>query len=554
MHFPRFLSLFIALIGSSFTWAQEQSTEAFWTYNEGATQMFEVWYAPNEEEKVALQLDQAEILDVRLSEGRLKQSLNYTYSDQVLKVSLPNSADSKARVYLKYQIPWTVFETSAFITPLEPGFMLNALNSEVDQGNGMPGILIPAPINQKPQFLRLALALPKDYYTEHHLLEDFKLLEGGREVVFLYSEGPVEMTDFYLTISKIKNFDPKDYLANLEAQERAMEDQRIDAFQGRHLDVINYVAETSNWNFSREGMLGLSGIEPSRQDPAFPAFSMTGTSLQSDRINLAIIEEFFKDNWQWHWANFNKARSTAEDWRAYLFNKRENGDTTNLFWNFYLEEYLSERSLSWSDTASTVDSIQRIYLDQALYFLNKKEAVNINLNYRLNFSEKGMNLLCSHSDTNHLAFQQFRGWAYFQSDSTYFTVGALIASKDTLLLPLKEAPRAIYLDEDPWGLVRIKENRPLNFLLFDLSNRNKPEYRRKAVLQLLDRSNAKLKATVVGIALDSGEKELQHLALSKVKELQPEGKQRLKATIEALAAQNEDVKLKQKAAEVLDHF
>ena len=123
--------------------------------------------------------------------------------------------------------------------------------------------------------------------------------------------------------------------------------------------------------------------------------------------------------------------------------------------------------------------------------------------------------------------------------------------QDTLFIEIAEAPRSLYLDPDPWGLISWRENRPLTYLLYDLSQGPSPKIRRQALLKLLESAQPKLLTTVVGVALDSEDPELRKLGLEKFSSLRPDGKNRLRSSLEAMAQDEADVKLKQKAQELL---
>ena len=71
------------------------------------------------------------------------------------------------------------------------------------------------------------------------------------------------------------------------------------------------------------------------------------------------------------------------------------------------------------------------------------------------------------------------------------------------------------------------------------------------MLKLLESAQPKLLTTVVGVALDSEDPELRKLGLEKFSSLRPDGKNRLRSSLEAMAQDEADVKLKQKAQELL---
>lgn len=551
MHLFRFWSLLFICINALNLAAQHPSIELNWDFKEGGDQYFEGWIKAQKLDSNYYYLEGAEILSLRLSEGRLKQKLDYHYDSKRLAFKLPAEADDRARVYLEYKIPWEHLERSAFVSLLEPGLVLNALNMESNQGSGKLGLVFPAPADASKQWLRLNIATADDLNIEAPLDLEFQAVEGSNLVRFYRSEEPLSMQDFYLAIGSFRRFDPEEVLADLKSQELALEDQRIENFQSKHHDLLNYIAREKDYMFTREGLLGLSEIEAATMAPIFPSLGSLDAELYQQRISLAILQEFYPDEWQFHWANWNRKALDAEKWEALLKDQYEKQDSSFLFWRFYLEDYLAQYQLAWTDTLGMQRGSDSLRLAKAKYFLKRRKSMPVQLNYRMNFREARMELYLKHRDTTQNLILEWQGEAYLKNDTLLFKRINSLKAKDTLFIAVPESPRAVYLNPDPYQLVFLAEERPLNFLLFDLSQRNKPQLRRRAMLNLLENAKPSLKATVIGLALDSEEKELQHLALDKVNELKPDGRARLQSTLEALAAQNEDVKLKQKAAALL---
>lgn len=551
MHFYRLTGLLLLTLLSSKGLAQSAQVRVNWFYSEGETQVFEAWLKSSEQGPQQWRLQNAQIQEVRLSEGREKQELEFLYEGDALTYTVPENSNPNHEVYLRYTISWSKLKASPFINLLGPGLVLNVLNMEDDLGNGTYGELFPAIYYGSTQDFQLALKLADDLKLSLPLELDFRVEEPGLQTLFYREELGLNMRDFYLALGDFRRFEPEDIAMDIEEQQRALEDERIDAFQGRYLDVINYVGLAADWMFTREGMLGLSGIEPSNRAPEFPRLEEVSRSLEDKRIELAIIQEFFPEQWPYHWVQFAQKRMPDSAWAQLLRSHLNAGDSGLLFWQSYLEHELHQRKLSWKDTAKTLEAKDSLLLARATYFLRRRKPLKLQVQYRMNFQEQEMRLITSSADTNLSILVELSGLAYLKADTLDWKLEDIIGPQDTLSLPIPESPRALYLNEDSSGLIIWEETRPLNFLLYDLSQRNRPQQRRAALLNLLETANPRLKATVVGIALDSGDPELQHLALDKVSELRPDGRLRLQSTLEALADQNEDVKLKQKARALL---
>jgi hypothetical protein len=221
----------------------------------------------------------------------------------------------------------------------------------------------------------------------------------------------------------------------------------------------------------------------------------------------------------------------------------------------YLNRYLATRNLKLSDTTRLLDSslteeIKR-HLSSAKAAYKAKGKVMVNLKYQYYYKRKVMELCFSQADSNLFGDLDFSALAMSSSDSTQANFNIKFNLKDTISWTLKGAPRSIYITvlPRPWNLFWLKEHRPQNYYLYDFSVSKDPVLKRKALIALLETRQANLLATVMGIAIDSGDLALQLLALGKAEKLNSIGKQKLAQSIKALAEEATDVKLKQKAAE-----
>lgn len=553
MHFTRFLVLLLLLSKVVPLASQAPAMEINWHYQEGQDQKIELWISPEKGLPLEYQLLDAEIISVRLSEGRLKKPLDYSYQQDRLKIRVPGPLDQRARIYVKYQIAWSEIQESPFISLLKPGLALNALNMEEESPSGIAGLLFPAPASGKAQKLSLALVCKEGLNLELPLELDIIVRDGARISRFFISEEPLQMEKFYLAIGDFRRFDPDDVLSSLEEQKEALADQKLTQFQSRHQALIDYIAQEKPRIFTRDEIKELMTLEDQGLRPFFPALlEIAGQGMNATTKELSILQRYFPAQWKFHWAELNRRRLSPSVWKSILKKHWKQGDSSAVFWQFYIENYLSDQGLSWQDTVqSTLTKRQKWYLDQAEYFLHRKRPISLNLSYRMKHAQNKMAFYIEHEDTSSVLPFNLAGEAILKSDTILFTHWLWVESRDTVFVELDESPRALYLKSDSTAFIQIIEERPLNFLLFDLSQRQKPKQRRQALLALLETSNSRLLATVIGIALDSDDRELQLLALQKVNKLKPEGRQKIQSSLESLAQQNKDVKIKQKAQALL---
>jgi len=553
MHQARFWYLLLVLYYPLILGAQSPSIEVDWHYYSSAKLQFEVRLKPISSDQNCFLLKDAEILAVRKAQGRLKEALNFQYQDNELCVELPSQAEPY-RIYIKYRLPEEAFLASPFINPLEPGFAMNALNIEDGLGNGELGLLLPSPKDGSAQWVRINLSLDEALNIESPLLAEFQVLDKGRKSIFLYSAAPLRMTDFYLALGDFKRFKVRDIQEQLLAQASAQEDRQIENFEAQHRKVLDYISAATNHLFMRGDFLDLIN-RPSPSDlPLLPSLEELPGSKTLNLIDYGLFKQYFPQTYVRRWAEFWQGEFSASQWSDLLTQRKEAGDSSALFWEYHLAESLKSHGLEWRDTLSTQSKKDSLYLARAVYFLQRRRALPISISYQIQMQEGLMYFYTNHGDTNLRLISQFSGQMLFDEDTLNFQVPVILSPRDTFTIAIPKAPLSIYLDADSEDFVRWEENRSLNYLLFDLSRGPNEKIKREALIKLIEIASPRLLTTVVGIALDNNDPEVQLLALAKVKDLSPNGIERLRASIEKMAAEADNVKVKQKAKEALQNL
>jgi hypothetical protein len=554
MHRAPFWPILLSLLCYLQVSAQKQGLEVFWHYTPGTDQELSAYLSTDTSHETCYLLLDAEILEVRLSEGRLKESLSYRYANSELCISLDDKHDPRARIFIRYRLKKQSLEGSPFVNFLDPGLVINALNMEGEAGSGSPGLLFPSPLEGRAQRFRLNLKLDHDLNIESPLETEYRVVEDEYIAHFLLSSTALSMKDFYLAIGEFRRFDADDLEDEIAKQNEAIAAERAERFERDYKKVLYFISEKQNRIYTNESLKKLAALAPSETKPSFPKISELPGEATKLRISLALVENAFEEQWPQHWASYWQEQLDSLDWQKILRNHQAEGDSSYLFWQFRLASHLAKANLKWADTLRPQSKTDSLRLNKARYFLAQRKPLSISIRYRLQMQKQALEFYLEHGDTNLVLPLRLAGELHYEDQQKTFSINAALKAEDTITLAIEKAPRSLYLKEDPEGLLIWQEQRPLNYLLYDLSKAPSPALQRAALLELLESAAPKLKATVVGIALDSGEPDLQLLGLSKVKELNTNGLARLKSSIEDLAAEASNVKVKQKAREVLEEL
>ncbi|GEM_PF-2165393 len=545
-----FFTLLFCCLSGAFLSAQDKA-DLNLEYSEGKGFEAQMWLSTNfDKPNLKLMLYGAEVLEVRLAQGRLKQALPFRLSADTLLIELPPKLDPRSRIYIAYRYTWESLAESPFVELLKPGLVFNAFNLEEGARSGTPGWLIPSR-NGSFDELRIGMIYPKDLNLGIPLEEDYEIeLKGSKNLRYFQSEAPVDMVAFYLVFGDFRRFDPEDVLEDLAENEELLEKSRLAQFEATYGFILDYVSREYGFMLTNEALKELEELE---ERPAPQGFWSEGLEAKMSRPvqnkTYAILANFEKDEDRLFkkWFDYCRNAIGAQRWSQNLESHYANGDTSNFFWSYFLADYLKQHQLSWADTSKATKSKQeRFYLSMAQSLYHRKKAIDFKVSYRLKNAQQRMEFYLEQADTNISISGSLKAQIVFKDSTVERELDYLLGERDTIYVNISESPRSLYLSIPEDRFLSFKEERPLTYWLYDLNKAPEEAQRRRALLELMEIANPNLLATVVGVALDSGEPELQLLALSKVKDLRPDGLRRLESTLKAMAQDESNVKLMQK--------
>lgn len=518
-----------------------------------------------------LQLQQAQNLKIYLIKAGSRKALNFNYDGQEVSLTFSSLPHPLAQLELHYYLEKEFLETKEAWTFLEAGFLLNDFNmGENSALQGEEGLLFPC-FSGEQHFWSLNLIVPENWEISSPFMEEYRIDLKGRVAHYFASAKAQSPASLYLAAGLFKSDkaeeileEAEEILERLETEGeivRVREEERLIAImQNEHAKLLEFLAVKREEPWKQKDLEGLLELSK-RQDELYLKHEMlpkvAGTKkhfLAEQRILINAAESLEQaSRWQ---EEFYQKRFGPDYLDEYLHGLyRAQAMQAEHSWHLFLNRYLASQNLSLADTLQLADTSltlsQREYLSTAASMYQKRKPISLSLTYQYSYPRKQMRFRLSQADSNLYAQVGLEVLAIGATDSTDTSFTSHLNLSDTLRWPLSGAPRSINVDlkKDKWNFFTLDEQRPEAYYLYDFSKSSDPQKKRKALLALLETRNANLLATVMGIAIDSGEKELQILALDKAKKLNTLGKQKLRESIKVLAEESKDVKLKQKAAE-----
>jgi hypothetical protein len=554
-----FISSFFLLSGQK----SYPSVELDFQFTQGEKIIFRAICSPiSWSSRVEVKLLKAHGISVYLIKAGSRKSLEHIYDGKKLQLLFTELPHPLAKLEIHYYLERVDLEENTAWSYLEEGFIFN--NVKEDMLKSEAGFVFPCFNNEKHNW-RLDLIVPATWLVYTPLQEEFRV-DLTEQIAHYYASEQADR--------------PGALLLEARAPIKRKELKRIGLI--KEGVVLKEVIPTENIrmaNFKLENKALLAFIEKRKAKPwreeefkelLYKPKTSVGMYLKYEMLpaHFKSKEDFYLE--QKVLLNSAESNQQASNWQEEFYLQSLGGNYLDTFLqkhfnnsleidshslSNYLNRYLATQNLKLSDTTRLLDSglteeIKR-HLSSAKAAYQAKGKVMVNLKYQYSYKRKVMELCFSQADSNLFGDLDFSALAMSSNDSTQANFNIKFNLKDTISWTLKGAPRSIYITvlPRPWNLFWLKEHRPQNYYLYDFSVTKDPVLKRRALIALLETRQANLLATVMGIAIDSGDLDLQLLALGKAEKLNSIGKQKLAQSIKALAEEATDVKLKQKAAE-----
>jgi|GEM_PF-4638658 len=511
-----------------------------------------------------LQLQQAQGLKIYLTKAGSRKALNFNYDGQEISLVFSSLPHPLAQLELHYYLEKEFLEAKEAWTFLDQGFLLNDFNmGENPALRAEEGLLFPCFSGEK-HFWSLNLIVPENWEVNSPFIEEYRLDLNAKVARYFSSEKAQSPAFLYLAAGQFESNEAEEILEELEVEGEIVqvseEERLIAIMQNEHDKLLSFLAVKRGEPWSQKDLEDL--LEPTNKeaDLYLKHKMLPGKAgaknhfLAEQRILVKAAESVEQaSRWQEEFYQKNFGADYLDEYLHGLYQTQ--AMQAEHSWYLFLNRYLAGQNLSLADTSLLSDTAlalnKREHLSTAAAMYVKRKPITVKLNYQYSYPRRAMQLKLSQADSNLYAEIGLELLAIAASDSTEASFTSHLNLSDTLWWPLAGAPRSINvsLKKNKWNFFTLDEHRPEAYYLYDFSKSTDSQKKRNALLALLETRNANLLATVMGIALDSGEKELQILALEKAEKLNTQGKQKLRESIKILAEESKDVKLKQKAAE-----
>tara|TARA_R110002050_G_scaffold92347_2_gene193258 strand:+ start:3970 stop:5697 length:1728 start_codon:yes stop_codon:yes gene_type:complete len=562
--FLLFLLSFLTLSGQS----TEPSIELSFQFSSAEEISFKALARPsNWSSETEIKLLQAENLEVYLLKAGSRKRLDFNYDGQQVVILFQNLPHPLARLELHYTLSREYLVEMEAWHYLQEGFSLNAARLSAESAfRAELGFVFPC-FNADPHQWALNLITAKPWLISTPFEEDFRV-DLNNETAHYYTSaqaqkpealyilaGPFKSSKAEKQLEEIAENERTEALAGLSAEERA-----IAKMQEDFPELLAFIAKKREQVWSQNDLEKL--IRPRKDlnqlylkyEMLNPALKSKANFLNEQRIIVNSAKSLQQASlWQEEYYQISLGEDYLDahlhqQYQAQLMQDKHS-------WYLFLQRYLAPQNLTLADTINLTDTAislsQREYLSTAAVLYKKRAPQTLKLSYQYSYPRKAMRISVSQPDSSLFGIVELSALAIYAGDSIHGNFDFHFNIGDTIWWPLESAPRSLYINSrsEKWNFFKLDEKRPEAYYLFDFSQSKDPVLKRKALLALLETKNANLLATVMGIALDSGERELQLLALAKTEKLNVIGKQKLAESIKMLAEQSEDVKLKQKATE-----
>jgi hypothetical protein len=520
---------------------------------------------------VRLLLQDAQIEKISWVQGLPKGSLPFQYVNQTLRFKLPRQYESRTQVQVSYFFLKSRLAQQPFFKELPQGFAVNALNLVEEESFGQAGFFYPAQAQQKTELLLNLLLPEKIGYKAPGLLE-FTASSPGYQAYFLRSPHRLKAEDFYLILGNFK----KDAKAEDLDQDFAFSEESLQALRAQ--EVANQIGPALDFYSAATGFLFLEQEQAALHKPTEVDSSLfflqiqdlapQGISpLQLNRNRAAALMATRNKPQAANALQFEYYRQKlGAAWQTALLQARLAKDfqQNDFFWQVYLNQMLAQEglTLTLADTARLRDTLQPLpekdtrFLTWAKQLYRTRRPLQAQVNFKYTAGNQQLRLIFTQRDsTLHYPFPVALAINLGpEKPLRYDTVWVELGQADTLKLPLEQSPRSVRLTPLYPSLTNLQQNRPQNYWLAELSQKDNPQWQQEALEHLLANARGNLFSTVVGIALRGNNPALQLKALAKAGDLKPAGQQKLKSTLERLAQSSPHAAVQAKARQRVEQF
>lgn len=491
---------------------------------------------------LSLQATNLLISEIRLSEGRLKDTYRFDHKGDVLTIyGLDLKSGERVTLFFDYYILPDIDQQKRMLLESENLLVLNP--EKLRYGRSSPrtaGSYYPT-LPKDASELLVDISVPANHSSKLPGELEFQTdNEDGSFSHFWRSDGQIKPEDFFLMAGDFKRLQGEtleQYLVEQENKQVAFHAAQLRKSLEPALEYLNPKKQLNDEeliNIDRISRSGLQGfylnVEDVHGSPYSFRLEQAGflyhyrfDTLKASLEHLKYYLQICGNHWsqdllEQHWHDFDQ--QSSRDQKLTL----------------HLAKYTWFRENSWSSQIDSVRSDRKLW--QAME--QSREPPVLNLDYTFKYKERAQYI---HFDQDTALAPVYdipvEVLTVLNGDSSY-SYHWLDRASGELIFPLNSPPQYIEASFGKYFPGMVMERRPESHYLYQLSHTDDAIEKRRALQLLFETDNPNLFATILGIAMRDDDRELRAAALNRVDQVNETGLMKLRATIAELSENDPD--------------
>ncbi len=494
-------------------------------------------------DNISLQASNLLVTQVRLSEGRLKDSFRFIHKGKILTVhGLSLKAGEEITLFFDYYILPDIDKQKRLSLESENLLVLNPdkLRNGRSSSSAVVGSFYPA-LPADPSDLLVDISVPGNYKSKLPGQLEFQTdNQDGSFSHYWHSNDEVTPEDFYLMAGDFESLQGASINQYLNEQEELQIAHHAAKLRKNMEPVLEYlnmdleIEDEELLTIDRISRAGLSGFYLSAEDVHSPPYSFQleqAGFLYHYRFDTTIAS---KEHLNYY------LQICGEHWSQDLLDKH---------WHTYENQNSNDQQLTlhiakrtWYQQNLWTSELDSAKIDRLFWQKMEKsrEPPVIQLDYTFKYKEKAQ-FISFIQDTSLAPGYSIplEVLTVNQGDSTY-SYHWISEAKGELVFESHTPPQYVEASFGDYFPGMVMERRPESHYLYQLSHTTDETEKRRALQLLFNTENPNLFATIVGIAMRDPDRELRAAALNRVDQVNEIGLLKLRPTILELSETDPD--------------
>lgn len=480
-----------------------------------------------------------QVATVRKREGRDKEQLTFTRKEGTLTVDLMVKAGKKYQLVVNYTLDLSRPSFQNFVLNTPSLLAFNSFNTQPNIRAGRLGYFYPA-VKGDASLVLLDITIPKRKNIGFPGELEFRVTEDNLwESQYWKSTDELSPEGFYLIIGEFEEFEAEEMEEEFKLGEIALKNVRSNRVQSQLTEAVQFlkmdpdsITDSAYVHIDSIARLGLTKF-----------YLDTVGNLTTDPEVLGLEKAAFvtyqPKAYNQYFLDYYTKKQGAEWLKDLLKGQYEKQAFHPFFWQQYLRLFLgqADENLSLADTSrlgpnSGNSSEALALLSMAREVYSTQKPLEATIDYRYQSSAGTFYFYLSQADTLVNYSLPLAVNVVTSGDQIKTNEIARFGEKDTIIIPLSESPKSA-LASFPYEIAPIKlnNNRPETYYLYDLANAESQEVKQQALIALFKTKNQNLFSTVLGIAMRDNSEQIRLMALQNARELNAPAQNKLRDEI-----------------------